>query len=132
MNVGVLHEVRSYSGRFKTYISKKSKSMKKNTILCVDLKTVMQNDVLLEKDKCYNGVMTRDGIDHYRFEEAVRKGRPPRNPKLFDGKYCSLVHMQNGKYKIHMKTIDASTVADRQLLAYEVYAEVLKAFNVID
>lgn len=41
--------------------------MKKNTILCVDLKTVMQNDVLLKKDKCYNGVMTRDGIDHYRF-----------------------------------------------------------------
>ena len=133
MNVGVLHEVRSYSGRFEIYKSqKKSKSMKKNTILCVDLKTVMQNDVLLEKDKCYNGVMTRDGIDHYRFEESVRKGRPPRNPKLFDGKYCSLVHMQNGKYQIHMKTINASAVENRNVLAFEVYGELLKAFSVID
>ena len=131
MNVAVLHEVRSYSGRFKTYISKKSKSMKKNTILCVDLKTVMQNDVLLEKDKCYNGVMTRDGIDHYRFEESVRKGRPPRNPKLFDGNYCSLVHMQNGKYQIHMKTINASAVSDANSFAFKVYLELLSAFEII-
>ena len=105
--------------------------MKKNTILCVDLKTVMQNDVLLAEGKCYNGVMTRDGIDHYRFEESVRKGRPQRNPKLFDGKYCSLVHMQNGKYQIHMKTINASAVENRNVLAFEVYGELLKAFSVI-
>ena len=106
--------------------------MKKNTILCVDLKTVMQNDVLLAEGKCYNGVMTRDGIDHYRFEESVRKGRPPRNPKLFDGKYCSLVHMQNGRYQIHMRTIDASSIDDSQTLAFKVYSELLNVFDIID
>lgn len=62
----------------------------------------------------------------------MRKGRPPRNPKLFDGKYCSLVHMQNGKYQIHMKTINASAVENRNVLAFEVYGELLKAFSVID
>ena len=106
--------------------------MKKNTILCIDPNTVMQNDVLLKKDKCHNGVITRAGIDHYRCEESVRKGRPQRNPKLFDGKYCSLVHMQNGKYQIHMKTINASAVENRNVLAVEVYGELLKAFSVID
>ena len=106
--------------------------MKKNTILCVDLKTVMQNDVLLAEGKCYNGVMTRDGIDHYRFEESVRKGRPQRNPKLFDGKYCSLVHMQNGRYQIHMKTINASAITDPTDFAFKVYSELLNAFKIID
>ena len=83
--------------------------MQKNVNLCVDLKTVMQNDALLVEGQCYSGVLTRDSEDHYVFEESVNKGgRCPRNPKLFDGQYCSLVHMQNGKYQIHMKTINAS------------------------
>lgn len=90
-----------------------------------------QPSLPIEEGQCLNGVISKI-TGGFRFEEAVKSRRPKRNPKLFDGNYCSLVHMQNGKYQIHMKTIDASTVADRQLLAYEVYAEVLKAFNVID
>lgn len=108
--------------------------MNKNTNLCVDLKTIMQEDVLLTEGHCYRGVLTRDGEDHFLFEEeAITSGhRPKRNPKLFDGKYCSLVHMQNGKYQIHMKTIDASGIDDRQGLAFKVYHELLNAFNIID
>ena len=61
--------------------------MVKNTNLCVDLKTVMQKDPLLVEGQCYNGILTRDSDTHYRFEETIRKGRRPRNPKLFDGKH---------------------------------------------
>lgn len=78
-----------------------------------------------------SGVISRSDKG-FRFEEAVRKGRPKRNPKLFDGKFCSLVHMANGKYQIHMKTIDASGITDRQDLAFKVYSELLNAFNIID
>ena len=81
--------------------------------------------------KCLNGVIYKT-TEGFRFEEAVRKGRPKRNPKLFDGKFCSLVHMANGKYQIHMKTIDASGELDRQELAFKVYSELLNAFNIID
>ena len=80
--------------------------MKKNTNLCVDLKTVMQNDVLLVEGQCYTGVLTRDSKDHFLFEEAVRKGRAPRNPKLFDGKFISMVRMQNGRDQCHLKTFN--------------------------
>ena len=106
--------------------------MQKNVNLCVDLKTVMQNDALLVKGQCYTGVLTRDGEDHFIFEESCHKGRSPRNPKLFDGNYCSLVHMQNGKYQIHMKTINASAISDRRELAFNVYTELLTALSVID
>lgn len=107
--------------------------MVKNTNLCVDLKTVLQQDALLTKGLPYNGVLTRDSDDHYLFEEAVRHNRHGRrNPKLFDGNYCSLVHMQNGRYQIHMKTIDASSISDSQSLAFKVYSELLNAFAIID
>ena len=107
--------------------------MIKNSNLCVDLKTVMQNDALLVEGQCYTGVLTRDKEDHYVFEESCRRsGRCPRNPKLFDGNYCSLVHMQNGKYQIHMKTINASAISDRNQLAFNVYSELLTAFSIID
>lgn len=106
--------------------------MKKNLNLCVDLKTVMQNDALLIEGQCYTGVLTRNSEDHYIFEESCHKGRGPRNPKLFDGNYCSLVHMQNGKYQIHMKTIDASNIDDRREFALNVYNELITAFSIID
>ncbi len=106
--------------------------MLKNTNLCVDLKTVMQDDALLVEGKCYTGVLTRDREDHFVFEESCHRGRVTRNPKLFDGTYCSLVHMQNGKYQIHRKTINASAITDRDQLAYNVYSELLNAFSIID
>jgi hypothetical protein len=40
--------------------------------------------------------------------------------------------MQNGKYQIHMKTINASAISDRRELAFNVYTELLTAFDVID
>ena len=42
--------------------------MKKNTNLCVDLKTIMQEDVILNEGQGYHGVLTRDGKDHYPHE----------------------------------------------------------------
>ena len=106
--------------------------MKKNTNLCVDLKTVMQNDVLLVEGQCYTGVLTRDSKDHFLFEEAVRKGRTPRNPKLFDGKFISMVRMQNGRYQCHLKTFNPSKDLDRKELAFKVYSELLNAFSILD
>jgi hypothetical protein len=106
--------------------------MKKNTNLCVDLKTIMQEDVILNEGQGYHGVLTRDGKDHYLFDEASRLSRTnQRNPKLFDGNYCSLVHMQNGKYKIHMRTFNASTIGNGKAYAQKCYKELLKALAII-
>ena len=105
--------------------------MQKKTYSSVELSCTLQQDTEITQDKCFNGVISKTD-DGFRFEEAVRKGRSKRNPKLFDGKFCSLVHMANGNYQIHMKTIDASGITDRQDLAFKVYSELLNAFNIID
>lgn len=107
--------------------------MKKNVNLCIDLKTLLQEDALPNPGKCYRGVLSRTSEDQYLFEEAVNSGRTDRrNPKLFDGRYVSLVHMQNGKYQVHMRTIDATASFDRKDLAFQVYSELLEAFTIMD
>lgn len=107
--------------------------MKKNINLCIDLKTILQEDTLLNPGQCYRGVLSRTDDDQYLFEEAVTSGKNDRrNPKLFKGNYVSLVHMQNGKYQVHMRTIDASSALDRKELAFQVYSELLEAFHIID
>lgn len=90
-----------------------------------------QPSLPIEEGQCLNGVISKI-TGGFRFEEAVKSRRPKRNPKLFDGNYCSLVHMQNGKYQIHMKTINASDITNCQYLAFKVYSELLNAFNIID
>lgn len=98
----------------------------------ITLTCVMQQEEL-NAQSCPTGVMSINAEDgSFRFEESVRKRRPLRNPKLFDGKYCSLVHMQNGRYQVHMKTITAGGTFDHQELAFKVYSELLTALSIID
>lgn len=95
------------------------------------LTCTLQKSEELHESECLNGVISKTA-DGFRFEEAVKGHRDKRNPKLFDGNYCSLVHMQNGKYQIHMKTINASAISDPNDFAFKVYSELLSAFKVID
>ena len=105
--------------------------MQKKTYNDVQLNCVFQHVTDLPESACLPGIISRHE-DGFRFEESCHRGRCPRNPKLFDGNYCSLVHMQNGKYQIHMKTINASAITDRNELAFRVYSELLNAFSIID
>jgi hypothetical protein len=40
--------------------------------------------------------------------------------------------MQNGKYQVHLRTINASAIVDRNQLAFNVYSELLTALAVMD
>ena len=107
--------------------------MEKNVFFCVDLTTILQDDVVLSLGQCYRGALSRTSNNHYLFEELAdvdRHGR--RNPKLFKGKYLSMVRMQNGKYQVHMRTIDASTTIDHKELAAQVYGELIEALGAIN
>lgn len=106
--------------------------MKKIEYNNVDLTCSYQQQAMeVSDDLCLHGVMSRqDG--KFVFEEAVKCHRAKRNPKIFDGRYCSLVHMRNNKYQIHMKTIDATKVKDVSALAFSVYSELLQAFNILN
>lgn len=93
----------------------------------VNLNCIMQNsEPTPETINC--GILSVNPSDgSFTFEEAIRKGRAPRNPKLYDGEHISMVRKQNGKYQIHMKTMDENI--DREKFAFEVYCEVSSALN---
>ena len=105
--------------------------MQKKTYSGIQLNCVFQNVTELDPSVCLTGIISRNESG-FRFEEEIKKGRPPRNPKLYDGEYVSLVRMVNGKYQMHMKTIDASAIENRRELAFNVYTELLSAFDIID
>ena len=103
--------------------------MKKKNYSNVNLTCAFQNTEELSGNQCLNGVFSKTD-NGFLFEEAVRKGRPPRNPKLFDGKYISMVKMQNGRYQCHLKTMDKGF--DKRTFAEEVYQDIVNALKIID
>ena len=105
--------------------------MQKKTYNDIQLDCVFQHVNDLPNAVCLPGMISRHE-DGFRFEESCHHRSGQRNPKLFDGQFCSLVHMQNGRYQIHMKTINASAIVDRNQLAFNVYSELLTAFSIID
>lgn len=95
---------------------------KKNTLLCVDLKTAMQEDDHLLIGRTYRGVLTRDGEMHYLFEKESRTSGQAhhRNPKLYDG-----------RYQIHTRTIDPSEIKDIRQWTNALASELLDALDFI-
>ena len=103
--------------------------MNKKTYTSTNLACVLQHSEEITNDQCLNGVISKTS-DGFRFEEAIRKGRPPRNPKLYDGKFISMVKMQNGRYQCHIKTMDEHF--DRKNFAFAVYSELTAAMAILD
>ena len=103
--------------------------MNKKTYTSTNLACVLQHSEEITNDQCLNGVISKTS-DGFRFEEAIRKGRPPRNPKLYDGKFISMVKMQNGRYQCHLKTMNKGF--DKHTFAEGVYQDVVNALKIID
>ena len=78
--------------------------MKTNTLLCIDLKTKLQNEVLMKPGKEYPGILRRDvpcedyGFDdnHYTFLEVLPLTACRRNPRVFDGKFITVTRRSDG------------------------------------
>lgn len=104
--------------------------MKKKQLSRVKITLMLQNDEELTANKCLSGLLSLEpNAGTLLFEESVRHTGHKRNPKLFDGEYISLVRMQNGKYKCHMKSFDPSKSAGSYELATKVFAELVTAFK---
>lgn len=107
-------------------------AMKKKVYNNATINMVLQQETEVSTENCPKGIISKDENGDFRFEEEIRKGRAPRNPKLFDGNFISMVRMQNGKYQCHLKTFNPTKDLDRQELAFKVYSELLNALNILD
>jgi len=86
--------------------------MKVNTILCCNLKTKLQNDVILKSGKEYHGILRRDEeIDefrydeHYTFTETLPQTAGKRNPHVFDGKFITVTRRDDGSLRLNFKEL---------------------------
>ncbi len=87
--------------------------MKVNTELCIDLKTKLQNEVLMKPGKDYPGILRRDapselfGFDdsHYTFVETVPLKASKRNPRVFVGRYISITRREDGSLNLNFKSL---------------------------
>lgn len=95
----------------------------------VDLNCILQKADEITEKECLVGVISRNE-GQFKFEEAIRKPRNPRNPKLYDGRIVSMVRMLNGKYQFHMKTLPADV--NREDFPFEVYTEIREALKILD
>ena len=103
--------------------------MNKITFSNTTLTCTFQKSEELQESQCLIGVFSKP-TKGFRFEEAIRKSRPPRNPKLYDGKFISMVKMQNGRYQCHLKTMDKGF--DKHTFAEGVYQDIVNALKIID
>ena len=103
--------------------------MNKITFSNTTLTCTFQKSEELQESQCLIGVFSKTPKG-FRFEEAIRKSRPPRNPKLYDGKFISMVKMQNGRYQCHLKTMDKGF--DKHTFAEGVYQDIVNALKIID
>lgn len=80
--------------------------MNRNTMLCVDVKTFLQNDPILSPGKGYKGVLMQDGEEHLRFEETVeRKLAMKRNPHVYDGNHITVTRWDDGTYHPNFRPV---------------------------
>lgn len=105
--------------------------MNKKVYQKIDLNCVFQNVTEITDTGCLIGIISK-AEEGFRFEEEVRKGRPPRNPKLYDGQYISLVRMANGKYQMHAKTMRLEKGFDPAAFAFGFYQDVINALKFIE
>ena len=101
------------------------------TINNTNLTCTLQQDNEISQNKCYTGIVSKRG-NLLKFEEAIRKGRAPRNPKLFDGKYITLVRKTNGKYQIHAKALRIEPGFNPSDVAFGYFQEVSSALKFIN
>ena len=105
--------------------------MKKKVYKDVELSCSFQQQDELPVNECLQGIISRTKKG-FCFEEAVRHTRQHRNLKLYEGKYCSLVHRQNGKYQLHFKAFEVTKPSNSFEMAQPLYWEMLDAFDIID
>ena len=105
--------------------------MYKQTISNISLQLVMQHSETFTWPVTHAGMLSMNE-DGFRFEEAVKQKRPRRNPKLYEGKYVSLVHRHDGKYTCSLKCIRGNDKNfDHHTMAFRIYLELIDALQII-
>ena len=105
--------------------------MYKQTINNISLQLVLQQPEVFNQSMSHAGVLSKSE-GGFRFEQSVKQKRPRRNPKLYEGRYVSLVHRSDGKYACTLKCITPKNPHfDHHDVAFRIYLELIDALQII-
>lgn len=112
--------------------------MKVNTELCINLKTQLQNEVLMKPGKEYPGILRRDtpseesGFDdcHYTFTEAVLSSSTGRrNVCIYEGKHITCTKRMNGTVRLNFRNLKPDAFLNVDGYSLEVANEIREALK---
>lgn len=111
--------------------------MKTNLELCIDLKTKLQNDVLMKPGKNYLGILRHEipseefdfDDNRYSFTETIRSTAGKRNPHVFDGEYITVTRRDDGSYRLNFKPLKTGANFSLERYALGVYNEICIALG---
>ena len=106
-----------------------------NTEVCVDLKTMLRDDLRMKAGKGYLGVLRRDvEIDdflydeHFTFrEERLTPAVCKRNPRVYVGKYITVTRKDDGTYRPNFRPMPTGQGFTVEKYALGVYNELCTA-----
>ena len=101
----------------------------RNTEICVNVKTILRNDIFAKPDKTYAGLLTHDMEDHYTFVETCSPSARKRNPQVFNGKFVTITRRSDGTYHPNFKPVKIGANFNVKAYALCVYLELNKALK---
>ena len=108
-----------------------------NTEVCVDLKTMLRDDLRMKAGKGYLGVLRRDVVcedfhydEHFTFrEERLTPAVCKRNPRVYVGKYITVTRKDDGTYHPNFRPIHTGPGFNVEHYASSVANELLWALG---
>ena len=116
--------------------SPEQQGWKKNTELCMDVKTFLRSDSRMKAGKDYNGVLRRDVTceefkynERMTFVETTNQKRVKRNPHVYEGEHITVTRRDDGTYHPNFRPIPKDKVFNLERYALGVYNELLWALE---
>ena len=116
--------------------SPEQQGWKKNTELCMDVKTLLRSDSRMKAGKDYHGVLRRDvTCEEFKynevmtFVETVSQKRVKRNPQVYVGETITVTRRDNGSYSPNFRPIHTGPGFNVEHYASSVANELLWALG---
>ena len=104
-----------------------------NTMLAVDVKTLLHSDSVMRPGREYQGVLRRDvQVDEFRWDEHLTftetlPWTAKRNPRVYRGRFITVTRRQDGSLRLNFRPVAMDGGFSVERYAFGVYREIGQA-----
>lgn len=77
-----------------------------NTELAVDLKLLTHQPGRMPEGAYFNGVLRRDGEQHFTFIQTLPPTAGKRNPHVYEGRYITVTRREDGSLRLNFRNLE--------------------------